>query len=126
MNCNYCSLTIRNAWLFGIRYFRGLVESIDEPLLAFVGVWCLCAPFVVFQALVSAREDNAGRGGGPLHLTHLETVIPLMFVLSILLLVVGIACVLMVTPYEVCNLSCFTAYNSPHCVRPFSSPLRFY
>jgi len=58
-----------------VRYRRGFLERIDEHVGLAVTLWCLTIPFVIFQALISARDDG-------FNVTAMQAVAPIVALLG--------------------------------------------
>jgi len=64
--------------LFGIyRLRRGLLERLDEHIGIFLTLWCLIIPFVIFQALLSAKDD-----GSSISIKAIQTVVPILIIIG--------------------------------------------
>lgn len=87
-----------------IRYRRGL-ERLREYLAVFVLTWGALVPFVVFQALLCARDDyqHGFYGHGRRHEapTATETVAPVLILLGWVCIATSVVSCSMKTAYQV-------------------------
>lgn len=82
--------------IFGIyRFRRGFLERIDEHVGIFLSLWCLIMPFVIFQALISARDD-----GSPKDITAMQTVVPILIIVGVFALSLLILALRVRTPFQ--------------------------
>ena len=87
-----------------IRYRRGL-DSVKEYASLFIVCWAAVLPFVIFQALLCARDDYQhdyyGEHRKHMQPTATETVAPVLILLGWIWLIVTIVSFVAKTSYEV-------------------------
>jgi hypothetical protein len=67
--------------MFISRFRRGFLERIDEHIAFFVVCWFSISPLVIFQALLSARDDHQIQNNND-YPTATEVVTPLLIILG--------------------------------------------
>lgn len=83
-----------------IRYRRGYVERLDEYLAMFVLTWISFSPILIFQALLSSRDENQIHHGNA-HPSATEVGTPLLFVFGWMTVASIIGAVKYRTSYQV-------------------------
>ena len=85
------------------RLCRGHLDRLDELASLVLILWCLCAPFVIFQALLSVYDDQHIHGVSN-GVSSIQTVVPLLLFLG-WMLVVGVLVVFRIrTRYQEAQL----------------------
>lgn len=69
------------------RFRKGLIDKIDEYIAIFLVSWAILSPLVVFEALLSVRDEYQITGKGP-HISATESVTPLLILLGWFTLIV--------------------------------------
>lgn len=87
--------------LFGFRYRQGFLERIDEYVALFAVCWMSVWPLLIFQALLSARDDHLIKNRGNDSPTATEVVAPLIFILGWILLALTVVSWKYRTAFEV-------------------------
>jgi predicted transporter len=70
-----------------------LLDRLDEHVFVTITVWALLVPLIIFQALLSVRDDNfihSQSGSAAVHPTATETFSPLLVVLGIFFVVAAL------------------------------------
>ena len=77
------------------RYRLGATENFNETIGIIVLSWIVVSPFILFQTLLSVKDDNFHK------VSHSDVVTPMLLVLGIVFIICVILVISLKTPFEV-------------------------